>query len=243
MEVGSLAPGFLTRIETREYALQLIAERKLIDDEQYGVLEDRASKLMKSAMRTMSKIEIEFLTEAFSSAFSTQRKEEGVALCSSSHTTKSGASTTVGFNNVGTAALSKSSLATARLAMRQFRNDIGERMDTGTNFAIVIPSALADTADEIINTAVGYNTAAGDKNVAYQRYKIIEVPLLDDYDSNNWYMVDLNRMKDNLIFWDRISPEPHNTVDWNTFQLLQAIYFRCGWGWKGWRWIYGNQVS
>ena len=245
LSVVGLSPGYHVRMESKEFAAQVIAERKLLDDEQYGVLDDRAGKLMKAAIRTKSKIELEPFVDAFSSAFNYQTREEGVALCSSSHTTKSGVATSTGFDNAGSTTLSKPALAATKLLMSQFQNDIGERIDIHMHqFAVIIPEALEDTLDEIIMTPKGFDTAAEDYNVAaHKGYIKIVVPLLDSYDANNWFMVDMDQMKENLIWWERIAPEDRNMVDWQTMQLLQSIYFRCGWGYKGWRWIYGHAVS
>lgn len=239
----SVAPGFHTKIEAKEYAGGIQLERKFVDDKKYSVLDARAEGLTIAAHRTREKLGVRPFAFAFSTAFDFMSSEEGVALCSSSHSTKSGTSTASGFSNAGTSALSKTSVAATRLLMRQFRNDISERIEISDNLALIVPDNLADLAGEIIGTEKGYDAADQTKNMDYKRYKIIPYLRLDDYDSNNWFLVDLDAMKRDLMWIDRIQPETKHTVDYETYMLKYAIYFRCAYGWKDWRWVYGHAVS
>lgn len=236
-------PGYHTRIEPKEFASGVQMERKLIDDKKYAVLNNRAGSLMEAAHRTREKKGARVFTQAFSTAFDFMESEEGVALCSNSHTTKSGTSTSSGFDNLGTSALSKTAVAAARLAMRLFKNDISERIDVGDDLALVVPDNLADTAYTIVGTPYGFDTAARDKNMDYGRYEVIPYLRLDDTDTNDWYLVWKSQMKKDLFWIDRIMPEVNNMVDFETFSMKHSIYFRIAYGFQDWRWMYGNQVS
>lgn len=182
----SVAPGYYKKIEHREYAGGLQIERKLLDDKKYAVLESRAEELMASAMRVREKKGARLLQYAFSTAFDYETSEEGVALCSNSHSTKSGVSTTTGFDNLNTTALSPTAVATARLNMRRFKTDIGERFEVSDNLALIVPDALADTAEQIVRTPKSLQTSDGDVNMQYGRYEVINYVRLDDVDTNNW---------------------------------------------------------
>lgn len=239
----SIAPGFHTKVEHKEYAAGLMFQRKLIDDKKYGVLEDRASGLMTAAKRKREKLAVRNFAYAFSTAFDFMEREENVALCSSSHTTKSGSSTASGFDNAGSSALSKTSVAATRILMRQFRNDISERIDMSDNFALIVPDNLADLAMEINGTQMGYDTAASDINTQYKRYEVIPYLRLDDYDTNNWFMTNMDLQKQDLMFADRVKPELNNTVDFETFTMKSSTYFRCSTGFRDWRFAYGHNVS
>lgn len=238
-----VAPGYHTKIEPKEYAGKIVTERKLIDDKKYGVLDSQAEGLMESAHRVQEKLGVRPFAYADSTAFDFMESEEGVALASSSHTTKSGTSTATGFDNAGTTAMNKTAVATTRLAMRLFRNDISERIDIGDDLAIICPDALADTAHEIVGTEKGLYTAEHTKNVQMGRHEVIPYLRLDDYDTNNWGMAWKSQMKRDLIWISRIAPENKNTVDFQTYMLEQAIYFRCANGFIDWRWLYWNIVS
>jgi phage major head subunit gpT-like protein len=213
-----------------------------LDDKKWPVLDGRVEQLTKSALRTMDKIAVRPFAYAFSSAFDFMTSEEGVALCSDSHTTKSGTSTTYGFDNAGTSALDKTSLAATRLLMKGFRNDISERIDMNPDI-LLVPSNLADTAGEIIGTDKDPVSANNTKNMLYGKFKIIEYPRLDDFDTNNWFMIDSAKMKQFLMWVDRVKPESQNTVDFETFIWKFSIYFRIACGFLNWRWIFGHNVG
>jgi hypothetical protein len=166
-----------------------------------------------------------------------------VSLCSSSHTTKSGTSTASGFDNSGTSALSPTSLAATRLAMRLFRSDISERIEMSDNLALIVPDNLADTANQIVGTPGGFDTAASDKNMDYKRYTVIPYLRLDDTDTNNWFMVDMDQMKQDLMWINRINDDINHTFDFESYLSKISIYFRVAYGWKNWRWLYGHAVS
>jgi len=238
-----ISPEFHRKIEHKEYAGGIMVERKLIDDKKYAVLDARAAGLMESAGRSKEKQAVRLFANSASSAFDFMTNEEGVALVSSSHASRSGASTASGFDNSGTSALSKTAVAATRILMRQFRNDIGERIEVGDNLALVVPDNLADTADELVGTPKGYETANHTKNNQYGRYEVIPYLRLDDYDTNNWYMVDKDMMKRDAVWFNRVNPEIENTVDYETKQLKTSVYYRCSYGYRDWRWIYGHIVS
>lgn len=238
-----IAPGYHTKIEHKEYAAALQHERKLIDDKRYMVLDRRAEGLMMSAHRVREKLAADNFNNAFSTAFTFMEREENVALCSNSHTTKSGTSTSSGFDNLATTALSKSQVSTIRLAMRLFRNDISERINIGDDLALVVPDALVDTAMEIVGSPKGLYTAEHTTNVSYQRYDVIPYLRLDDTDTNNWFMVWKSQMMKDNLFIDRIMAEVKTEKDFETYMLKTAVYMRCSRGFTDWRWIYGSQVS
>jgi hypothetical protein len=239
----SISPGYHIKIEHKEYGAYLEFERKLLDDKKYSVLDGRAAKMVKAAHRSKEKQGVKLFANSTSIAFDFQTHEENVALVSSSHTTKSGASTATGFDNSGTSAASKTAVAATRILMNGFRDDIGERIEMSDNLAIVCPYNLADTFEEIVGTPKGYDTADHTMNNEYQRYKVIPYKRLDDYDTNNWYMVDLDNMKENACWYDRVMPEIQTERDFLTEGIRTSIYYRCSYGHRDWRWIYGHTVS
>jgi len=243
LEYLEVAPGYYNKIEPAEFAGGVQFERKFTDDEQYGIMRGTVAGLGTAAARTQEKIAVRGFTQAFSASFDYQTSEEGVALCSDSHTTKAGTSTSTGFDNAGTSALNKVNLAATRILMRGFRNDISERIEVSDNLAIVCPDNLADTAAEIVGTQIGYDEATQTKNMDYKRYAVIPYMRLDDNDTNNWFMVDQDAMKKWLIWIDRIMPDYNDTVDFETFLYKFSVYFRVAYGYLDWRWVFGHQVS
>lgn len=236
-------PGYSVKIEPKEFALGTVTERKLLDDKQFGVLDDRARDLADATDRYMEKVAVRPFAYAFSSAFDFMQSEEGVSLASSSHTTKaSGVSTTSGFGNAGTSAMSKTSVAATRILMRKFRDMLGERIDMEPD-TIICPDNLVDKAMEIVGTEKGLDSAEGTINVQHGRYKIIPLMRWDDVDTNDWAMVDYKKMKKFLMWINRIKPEFKTTVDFETYAVKNAVYARFGNGFRDWRWCYFHQVT
>lgn len=242
IEYMSVSPGYYTKIEPKEYAGGIQFERKLLEDKKYNVLNGRAELLTKAAYRTMDKIGVRPFANAFSSSFDYMTSEEAVSLCNDSHTTKSGVSTTTGFDNAGTSALSKSSIAATRLLMRKFKDDRGNRIVIEPDM-LLVPDNLYDTAMEIVGTDKDPTSANNTINMQYKRFKVVPYMRLDDYDTNNWFMIDSSLMKQYLLWIDRVKPDANNTVDFETYIWKYSIYFRIANGFLNWRWIFGHNVS
>ena len=246
----SVAPGFFTQIEPKEYAAGIQMGRKLRDDKQYNVLDDLQEGLMRGYGRKKEKQAVNLFANGFSAIWDYQKNEEGVALFSASHTTKAGVSTATGFSNAGTSAISKTSIMATAILFRKFRDDIGELYDSEPD-AIVVPESQYYAACE----AVGYNPntkASSDKdpdsanhkiNAIYREFKVIPWRRLDESSSKNWFMIDSRLFKKFVIWIDRIKPETNTTVDFETFAVKQSIYGRFGYGWRNWRGIFGHNVS
>jgi hypothetical protein len=169
--------------------------------------------------------------------------DEGVALCSDSHTTKaSGVSTSSGFDNLSTVAFNAVNLETLRIQSLGFKNDIGERIVT--NFDTIIHgSNLTEAVWEVTHSKGKYDEITNNENFHQGRWKSIELPLLDDYDTNDWFIADSSKMKESLIWQDGVPLEFNSTTDFDTLMRKYADYFVCGWGWVDWRWILGSSVS
>jgi phage major head subunit gpT-like protein len=251
LEYLGVAPDYYTRIEPKEYAAGITIERKLIDDDRYDVIKGRQAGLAQSLVRVREKYGAQGFAYAFSSAFTFMNNEEAVSLCSTAHLTKSGASTTSGFSNSGTTALSKTAIAATRILMRQFRSDVGARVVIDPDM-IIVPDTQWDAACE----AVGYSSATGASsdrdpdsamygkiNAQYKRFTVVPYLRLDDYSTKSWFMVDSKRMKEFMLWVERMGPETSTIKDFETFMYKQSIYARFGYGWLNWRWIYGMNVS
>ncbi|MFA6063974.1 MAG: hypothetical protein WC736_15405 [Gallionella sp.] len=230
-------PGWHKRAEHKTFSAGIQVEREIMDDKKYPVLDDNAKKLLRSSSRTREKWASRIFTNAPSTAFDFQTNEEGVGLASSAHLTRAtDVSTSTGFDNTSTSALSKTSAAALRIKMKKFRTDIGERFEMSDNFGLLVPDSLVDTALEISGSQLDPDSANNKINPSYQRYKVIPYSRMEDSDINNWAMVNLDLMKDNLTLFDRIKAELKNTIDFDTYMILQAVYFRMSVMVDDWRW-------
>lgn len=124
--------------------------------------------------------------------------------------------------------------------MRNFTDDQGNIIVVRPDL-IVIPPDLEETVVEITKTPKGLDTAHGNVNFLYGRYKYVVWDYLTD--SNNWFLCDTALMKQYLNWFERIPAEFGKTKDFDTYVAKFSVYNRFSCGFSGWPWIYGNEVS
>lgn len=218
-----------------EKALGIKAERKLVDDEMFGILDGRPWQMAVSVARTREKAG----AAVFANAFTDASGADGVALCSASHPYSPDDATIQ--SNTGTSALTATAVeATRRLGYTSIYNDRGQLFDVNYD-TLVIPVGLEETAYELINTKGKVDDDINNVNFHYGRYKMAVWPRLTD--SNNWYFLDSKLAKQFLLFWDRIKPEFAYDRDFDTMVAKWSVYARYNTQFTGWQHIYGHNVS
>lgn len=232
--------GYDTVALTKEYTNGIQIERKLFDDDQYNVMDQRPRALATAAQRTRQKHGAQLLNNAFSVDNTFATNSEGVALCSDSHTTTSGASTASGFDNKGTSALSATAVAAARTQMVGYRGDQAEKISIMPD-EIWIPNNLYEEAYEIVNSMGKLDTNNNNRNVHEGQYKIVEWNYLTD--NNNWFMADSTMRKQSVFWVDRVGLEFAMAEDFDTFIAKWRSYMRYTSAWTDWRWVFGSQVA
>jgi hypothetical protein len=151
-------------------------------------------------------------------------------------------STSSGFDNLSTLAFDESNLEALRIQSRGFRDDIGERMET--NFDTIIhPTNLSQKVWEVINSQGKTDSANNEGNFHRGRWKSIELPLLDDTDTNDWFIVDSAAMKEALLWIEGVPLEFNSTTDFDTMMRKYVSYAVFGWGFTDWRFICSSSVS
>jgi len=224
-----------TTVTFPEKALGIKAERKLVDDEMFGILDARPWQLAVSVARTREKAG----ASVFANAFTDASGGDGVALCSSSHPYGPDDATTC--DNSGTSALSATSVeATRRLGYTSIMNDRGQLMEVNYD-TLVVPIALEETAYEIINSTGKVDTANNNVNFHKGRYQLAVWPRLTD--ANDWFFIDSKMAKQFLLWWDRIKPEFAYDRDFDTMVAKWSVYTRYNTQFTGWQWIYGHNVT
>jgi phage major head subunit gpT-like protein len=223
----------------KEWVRGLKIERKLVDDDQYSVINKRPQAMAMTAKRTREK----HAASIFNNAFNTTIFAGGdaAALCSASHYRlgQDGAQSAA-MSNTGTDALSPTALATARLAMRDYVDDTGNLL-TAMGDTLLVPPELEQTAWEIINASGKMSTADNDPNFWKGKYKVLVWDYLTD--SNNWFLIDSRYAKLFLKWFDRIPVEFNKDKDFDTYISKWSVYTRYSYGFSDWSWIYGSQVS
>ncbi|MHC4179979.1 MAG: Mu-like prophage major head subunit gpT family protein [Planctomycetota bacterium] len=240
VDYGSFNQGYDTTLTPVEFTRGVQAERKLVDDDQYNILDARPKGLAASAFRTRQLHGAQRFNNAFSTSNPFYVNSEAVSLCNNSHTTTSGASTANGFDNLGTAALAATAVAAARIAMTDFRGDQAERLSVIPD-ELVFPPNLYEEAYEIINASGKVDTDLNNPNVHQGQYTGIEWNYLTD--TNNWFMCD-SRMRKMMLHWtDRTGLEFASIEDFDTLIRKYRAYMRYGNAHTDWRFVYGHQVS
>lgn len=236
-----LAQGYDTTMTFLEFASGFQVERKLYDDDQYHIMDQKPAGLATALARTEQRHGARIFNNAFAIDGYFHVRSEGVALCSASHTTTAaGVSTSAGFDNLTTSALSATAVAAARIESMQFRDDRGNHIAMAMD-ELLYPPNLYEVAEEIVSSIGKLDTANNNPNVHKGRYTTHEWIYLND--TNNWFMMD-SAMRKRMLFWcDRIPKEFAFAEDLDTIVAKWRGYKRHANAVIDWRWIYGASVS
>lgn len=236
IEYDSMEGLYKTRFNHIEFAKGIQVERKLVDDDQYNVINQRASALGLSFGRTREKNAASTFNNAFSGSF---LGADGVALCGAHPYSPTNSATQ---SNVGSSPLTYDNLIATRKLMREFKDDRGELITVMPNI-LLVPPELEDTAQTILQSFNKPGTANNDANVVRgQGYKLIVWDYLSD--PNNWFLLDGALAKQHLWFFERVKLEfaldPKSEYD---LVARYRGYERYSFGWDSPLWIYGHNVS
>ncbi len=236
--------GYDTTVTHVEFASGIQIERALYDDDRHGLWEKKPTSLAKAANRTRQKHAARVFTNAGSVDTFFYRNTENVALVSDSHTTTSGVSTAVGFDNKATTAFSAAALLAAVIQFRGFRDDVGNRIELMPD-EIWIPPDLYGTAFEVIQSFGKTASANNERNVHYGGYKIMPSEGGWNYmsDATDWFLCDSSMRKENLVWFDRVPLEFAQAEDIDTLVAKWRGYMRYGYMHIDWRWVLGSIVA
>jgi len=232
--------GYKTTATHLEFASGIQIERALYDDDRHAIWERRPMALAQSANRTRQKHGARIFNNAFSVDTYFYNNSEAVSLCSTAHTTTSGASTASGFSNSGTAALSATAVAASRINFVGFRGDQAERISAVPD-ELWIPPNLYDVAYEIAESLGKPDTANNNKNVHFGKYDVYEWNYITS--TKNWFLCDSSMRRQFLVWFDRVPLEFAMAEELDTLIAKWRSYMRYSNAWFDWRWIYGNNVS
>lgn len=236
---GSFSGQYRVSYSHKEWVKGIKIERKLVDDDLYSVINKRPQMLALVSKRTKEK----HGASTFNNAFNTSvfAGGDGVALCSASHTrVQEDGTTTPVMSNLGTSALSQTSLSAARLAMRDYVDDTLNLMNVMPD-TLLVPPELEETAWVITQSDKKSGTGDNDANYYKGRYKIVVWDYLSD--TNNWFLIDSRYAKMFLKWFDRIPVEFNKDKDFDTYISKWSTYCRYSYGFSDWSWIFGSQVS
>ncbi len=219
----------------QEFALGLKLQRKLVDDDLYGVINQMVSGMGNSARYRMESDAAAPFVGAFGSSYTVF---DGLSLCNSAH---SFVSTSTTQSNSGTSAFSYAAMDAAIIAMRKWKGSQDRFIFNIYPDTLVGPPDLDTQFREVIDSKLKPGTTNNNINVFNSKFNIITTPFLSD--TNDWFLVDSRRMKEFLIWVSRIPLEFKNAGDFDSYTKKYAMYMRYTNGPVHWPWVYGNSVS
>lgn len=223
------------------YAMGVQINRELWDDDQHGEIKRIFEGFNDARHETKQDDAAQLFNTAFVSDDEFYSHSEGNSLCNDTHTTTDGnVATTSGFDNVSTSGLSATSLAADRYTMRLFKNFKGFRIDRVPNI-LCVPVEIEDEALKIVQTRMGLDTAAGDKNIQAGRFRVIGTTRFTD--SNNYFVMNEKLMKQSLVWYNRIPFETGRMEAFDTFNFKARGYMRYSYLWLFWQFVLGHNVS
>lgn len=216
-----------------------------------GVIAEGAQRLMMGAKRTFEKLVFDAVFDGIATTtVPTGHSAAAKNIFSATHGYGSGSATQ---SNLGTAALSHSSLNDARVALRKWYNDAGEPMELDRGpLALIVPPELGDTARRLVGSpmyaqtftdnAVGTSgatdqlasasaigTAGGHMNPQNLRpYTVVESPFLSD--ANNWYL--FSRDATPLNLWVPTAPSIAIIRDVANRNWVVSVLFEAATYWR-----------
>lgn len=234
--------GYDVIISPLEYASGYQVSRKLFDDDLMSVFDMDTEGMTDSVWRTRERHAHRPFNMAFAIDTKFYTQSEGVALCSASHTTRaSGVSTSTGFSNAGSSALSHTALTAARKTMYKFLDSRGNIINVNPT-VLFVGTDNYDVAEEIVGSTLRSDNAENAKNVHDGRYDLWVSQYLNT-NPNDWFLIDPVLMKRFMIWIDKVKPEWGSKEEFDTILWKLRVYMRYAMGWRNWRFVYGSDVA
>lgn len=228
--------GYKTTFTHKEYPLEHKISRKLLDDSMWNEINSGATKLGDSAALKREVDAASVFINAFTDTFA---GADAVGLVSTAHPLNPVKTGTTQSNEF-TLSLTKDNVATIREAMMALTDDNGNLVAVNPN-AILVPPELEDEALVISKSMLDPTTDSNAVNPQNGRFNIIVWHYLTD--SNAWFMLDTNLMKDNLLWFDRVPLSITPKVEDKTLVATWIAYMRYSYGWSDWKWVAGSNPS
>jgi phage major head subunit gpT-like protein len=231
----TFAEWYKTTYTFPEYSVQYLIERKLLDDDQFGVVRDRVMKITESASRKRFLDAVSVFNNAFTAG--DYAGSDAKALCATDHPTSPTNSTAL--SNRLSLALDAENLNTAMITMQQFKGDTGD-YTTNNPDTLLVPLALRKKALELTQSQLDPETANNAINI--YRGQMTVLVSKDLTDTNAWFLMDSRERQRSLKWFNRV-PLEMKIVDETTTHIVYEWYMRYGYGFNNWRWIVGSNPS
>lgn len=227
--------GFKATYTHRKYSKGIKIERELLDDDQYAEIKKKVKNLAQSVYYTRQF----FGAAVFNNAFDVLYPgPDSVALCSASHPL--GPQNASTWSNVGTYKLNADNVEKVRNEMKAWTGDKGNLLAVNPD-TLIVPPVLRKAALVIADTDREPDTSDWNVNIWKGSVNVIEWPFLTN--GNVWFMVDKERMKTFLTWFDRRIAKLESEKMFDTEVSKYKVVNRFSFGWDDPSWIYGNVQS
>lgn len=243
VEYDRLDSGYRTDIANVELAKGFTVERRLVDDEMYGVISEFARSLGDAFSITREIDAADVFIQGFTDNGTYRLGDsangaDGVAMLSTAHPVSPIRQGTTQANE-GTLALTIDNWDTTQQAMRSFVDDRGELVGVRPD-VLVVPVELERTARQIFDPRAQWEPGSAEftLNVFNGSTTIVVWDYLTD--ANAWFAVNSRLAARQLIWQERIPVEFAREGEFNTLQAKYRGYCRYGRGFTGYHFIYGQ---
>lgn len=224
--------GFKATYTHKKYSKGIMIEKELVEDDLYSEIKKKANLLARSVNYTRQY----YAAYPFNHAFDPDYKgPDGVPLCSDSHPFAPGSTDT--WSNVGNFELNADNVEKVRNLMMAWTDDKGNLLGINPD-TLIVPPALRKAALVIADSDKEPDTNFNNVNIWRGALNVIEFPFLTDH--NAWFMVDMERMKTFLRWFDRKKAQIEGPeYDFDTDVAKYKVEARFSFGWDDASFIFG----
>ena len=224
--------GFKTTYTHRKYSKGLKLERELVEDDQYAEIKKRVRTLTQTVYYTRQFYGASVFNRAFDNLYA---GADAVALCSASHPL--GPQNATLWSNTGTLALNADNVEAVRNKMKEWTDDKSNLLAVNPD-TLIVPPTLRKGALVIADSSGEPDTSDNNVNIWKGSVKVIEWPFLTN--AKAWFMVDMERMKTFLTWYDRRIAQLEAEKMFDTEVAKYKVVNRFSFGWDDASFIYGN---
>jgi hypothetical protein len=226
--------GYPANYVMEKFSIGLPIEREWLDDVQYEKVKDQTKTIADSVYYT---IQEDHVAEPFNDCESFLGPDDK-ALCATDHPLGPDNSSTQ--SNKGSYALTPENVETVRNLMKAWTDDRGNKILINPNM-LIVPKGYRKAAKIIADTDNEPYTNDYQVNIWKGALDVVEFDFLDD---GAWFMVDKNRMKRFLKWYDRRKPVVENDgqPDFDSEVIKYKAVGRWQKGFDHWNFLYGNIV-
>ena len=230
----SAKEAWTSRYNHLTYALAFSITEENEEDGLYGSIGQKYAKALARSMQHTKEITgANVLNNAFDSDYV---GGDGVELCSTAHTTRSGNQS----NELATAAdLSETSLEQILINIGNLKDERNIPI-AATGRKLIIPSALQFTAERILASNLRTSTAENDINAIKSSGMLADGWTVNQRltDTDAWFV--MTDCPDGLKMFNRRAMKKGTEVDFETGNVRYKCSERYSFGWTDWRAIFGS---